>query len=140
MEEDSAAYKAKTKERGPQDREESIFFVRLTSGTSAAAEIKVRRRGVRVRCAFSCVADDEILLELEARESELHKKREQWKKLRIDKERQKAHRGQQKDKPRRSSSVSSVESSGRATKTPSSSAARKKPAAATTKSRKGGKK
>jgi hypothetical protein len=34
MNEDGPAYKAKTKERGPQDRQESIFFTHLANGKS----------------------------------------------------------------------------------------------------------
>jgi hypothetical protein len=33
MSEDDAAYRAKTRERGPQDRQESVFFTHLANGT-----------------------------------------------------------------------------------------------------------
>ncbi|ELR16642.1 opioid growth factor receptor (ogfr) region protein, putative, partial [Acanthamoeba castellanii str. Neff] len=64
MNEDDPVYKAKTKERGPQDRQESIFFTHLANDSDAYREFVERERV-------------------------LHDARELWKKQRAEKERQK---------------------------------------------------
>jgi hypothetical protein len=87
MNEDDPGYKAKTKERGPQDRQESIFFTHLATGTSLQNSAH-ESLSVRHRHAHAALDSDEYR-EFVERERVLHDARELWKKQRAEKERRK---------------------------------------------------
>lgn len=81
MEEDSPLYKAKTKERGPEDRERSVFFTHLANGET------------NLLCLLCSPnhepKESDEYREFLQRECELHEKREQWKRQRNEKEKRK---------------------------------------------------